>query len=57
MRISHDELMALSPSEREAVVWKLAHPEKDAELKPKQSMFTPLIHMIQNLIRGGRAAR
>lgn len=57
MRISHDELMALSPSEREAVVWKLAHPENEGKSKRKQSMFTHFIHMIQNLIHGGRATR
>jgi hypothetical protein len=57
MKISHDELMALSPSEREAVIRKLAHPAKARKPYRSHPIIGPFFNMLQSLVNGGRATR
>ena len=57
MKITHDELMALSPAERDAVIGKMAHPARAGKPRREGSVFAPLLHFVSNLLHLGRAAR
>ena len=41
MKITHDELMALSPAERDAVIGKMAHPARAGKPRREGSVPNP----------------
>ena len=57
MRISLNELAAMSPQERDAVLDKMAHPATAAKPPRKESILVTVFHLLQNLIPTGRGSR